>query len=222
MSPFNLEDYETVADRLERFWADHPNGRIATELLNGSHAGESVIVKASVWKGPREVPDKIIVKGEGEHSWSPPQPYRDADPDATGHAQESPGSNPVNKTSWVENCETSAIGRALANMGYAPKGARPSREEMAKSKPLEPRGEKPKPRGRRRASHIRLFEAAKAAGVDEELRHRITLFLTSGRTQSTDDLTDDQADKITAQLNWFGENRTKAMAELEAWEAKNL
>ena len=41
----------------------------------------------------------------------------------------------------MENCETSAIGRALANAGYAPKGKRPSREEMSKvvaAKPVKP------------------------------------------------------------------------------------
>jgi hypothetical protein len=41
----------------------------------------------------------------------------------------------------LENCETSAIGRALANAGYAPKGKRPSREEMTKvvaAKPPKP------------------------------------------------------------------------------------
>jgi hypothetical protein len=41
----------------------------------------------------------------------------------------------------LENCETSAIGRALANAGYAAKGKRPSREEMSKvvaQKPVKP------------------------------------------------------------------------------------
>ncbi len=37
---------------------------------------------------------------------------------ATGHAEEKPGSNPINKTNAVENCETSAVGRALAMCGY--------------------------------------------------------------------------------------------------------
>ena len=192
--PFNLDDYEPVEERLARFWGDHPNGRVYTELVNGSHAGESVVIIASVYKD----------KG-------------DLYPDATGHAQETPGSNPVNKTSWIENCETSAIGRALANMGYAPKGQRPSREEMQKT--VRGRATKPAAKSKRRASHIALFEAAKAAEVDEELRHRITRMLTRGRTASTSDLTDEQADQIAAQIAWFGANRTRGMRELEAWEA---
>ena len=56
------------------------------------------------------------------------------EPDATGHAQEHVTEKGVNSTSALENCETSAIGRALANLGYAAKGKRPSREEMAKTK----------------------------------------------------------------------------------------
>jgi hypothetical protein len=51
---------------------------------------------------------------------------------ATGYAEETVTSRGVNQTSALENCETSAIGRALANAGYAPKGKRPSREEMSK------------------------------------------------------------------------------------------
>ena len=52
---------------------------------------------------------------------------------ATGHASEDRTSSMINKTSYVENCETSAIGRALANMGYATSQKdRPSRQEMQK------------------------------------------------------------------------------------------
>jgi hypothetical protein len=53
---------------------------------------------------------------------------------ATGYAEEVRGAGNVNRTSHVENCETSAIGRALANCGMAGSdmSKRPSREEMAK------------------------------------------------------------------------------------------
>jgi len=43
----------------------------------------------------------------------------------------------VNSTSWVENCETSAIGRALANMNIGVNGQRPSAEEMQKVERME-------------------------------------------------------------------------------------
>jgi hypothetical protein len=105
---WNLDDYEPVEDRLAKFWADHPDGRITTSLLE--HSDSRYIVQAHAWR-------------------TSTQEYG---PDASGLAEETVGSTPVNKTSALENCETSAIGRALANLGYAAKGKRPSREEMDK------------------------------------------------------------------------------------------
>lgn len=104
---FNLDNYETVEDRLARFWADHPGGRVATDLV--AQDGDQVIFRAAIYF---DAADPI--------------------PRSTGYAEELRGSSPVNKTSHLENCETSAIGRALANCGYATKGKRASREEMGK------------------------------------------------------------------------------------------
>jgi hypothetical protein len=104
---FNLADYEPVEVRLEKFIKDYPAFRISTELE---------VVEAS----------RYIVKA---------YLYKDANDSvawATGYAEETVTSRGVNQTSALENCETSAIGRALANAGYAPKGKRPSREEMSK------------------------------------------------------------------------------------------
>jgi hypothetical protein len=56
----------------------------------------------------------------------------DAHPTATGYAHEIHTDRGVNATSFVENCETSSLGRCLANMGFATQGKRPSREEMQK------------------------------------------------------------------------------------------
>jgi len=107
MAKFNLDDYETVEDRLRKFWEDHPAGRVESDLV--AYSDTQFIVKASVYF-------------DGLND----------DPTATGLAEEVVGASPVNKTSALENAETSAIGRALANCGYAAKGKRPSREEMAK------------------------------------------------------------------------------------------
>jgi hypothetical protein len=104
---FNLQDYETVEDRLARYWEQNPNGRIFTELI--SHEGGQYIIKAFLF---RDAGDQV--------PWS------------TGYAEETVSTRGVNQTSALENGETSAIGRALANAGFAARGKRPSREEMAK------------------------------------------------------------------------------------------
>jgi hypothetical protein len=113
---FNLADYETVEVRLEKFIKDYPDFRIATELEVVER--DRYIVKAYLFK---TASDSL--------SW------------ATGYAEEKITDRGVNSTSALENCETSAIGRALANAGYAAKGKRPSREEMSKviaQKPAKP------------------------------------------------------------------------------------
>jgi len=106
---FNVNDYEPVEVRLNRFWEQYPEGRVATELV--FHSETQFIIKASVYRH-----------------------LDDAVPMATGYAEERVDPNPkrVNFASALENGETSAIGRALANANFAPKGARPSREEMTK------------------------------------------------------------------------------------------
>jgi len=104
---FNLADYEPVEVRLEKFIKDYPAFRISTELEVVE--ATRYIVKAYLYK---DASDSL--------AW------------ATGYAEETVTSRGVNQTSALENCETSAIGRALANAGYAPKGKRPSREEMGK------------------------------------------------------------------------------------------
>lgn len=121
-----LDDYEPVEDRLRKFWDDHPEGQIHTKLLDAL-PGE-FIVKAYVWRDQENSEERTV----GDVTIG----ARRAD--ATGLAHEVVGQGNVNKTSALENCETSAIGRALANLGYAPKGKRPSREEMEKATREDP------------------------------------------------------------------------------------
>ena len=104
---FNLEDYETVEVRLEKFIKDFPDFRVETELV--SFTNDRYIVKAWIYRT-----------------------FADSTPFSSGLAEETISSRGVNATSALENCETSAIGRALANAGYASKGKRPSKEEMVK------------------------------------------------------------------------------------------
>jgi hypothetical protein len=104
---FNLDNYETVEVRLEKFIKDFPDFRIDTELE--SFANDRFIIKAYLYRT-----------------------FADGVAFSTGYAEEKITERGVNSTSALENCETSAIGRALANAGYAAKGKRPSREEMVK------------------------------------------------------------------------------------------
>jgi len=50
---FNLEDYETVEERLTKYWRDHPDGQIHTEILDQSPG--RFIVKASVYRTEADV-----------------------------------------------------------------------------------------------------------------------------------------------------------------------
>lgn len=100
-------DYEPVEARIHKFWAEHPDGRIHTEIVLINET--EIVIKASVY-ADRDDPRPVAID----------------------FAQETRNSSPVNKLSFVENCATSAIGRALATFAYSPKGKRPSREEMEK------------------------------------------------------------------------------------------
>jgi hypothetical protein len=104
---FNPADYAEVAERLPAFWKDCARGRIITEIIVDD--GTRIVIKAYLFA---DIADPV--------------------PTTTGFAEEIRGSSMVNKTSALENCETSAIGRALANYQYQGSKKRASLEEMVK------------------------------------------------------------------------------------------
>ena len=105
MAHFDLALYETVAQRLVRWWTEYPDGRIITSIHH--YDGSTIIMRAECYNND----DRLI---------------------ATGYAEEVFGNSPVNKTSFLENCETSAIGRAISNSRIGHTGERASSTEMEK------------------------------------------------------------------------------------------
>ncbi len=96
------KQYVMVNERIKEFRKQHPNGQILTQVM--ANADGQVMFQA-----------KIIVEGVLV---------------ATGHAYEKEASTFINKTSYIENCETSAIGRALGIFGIGIDASLASAEEV--------------------------------------------------------------------------------------------
>lgn len=141
MGKFNIEDYETVDSRIKRFYTDNENGSIITDLENISSDFSHVVVKASI--------------------------FIDGVQRSTGYAMEIKGQGFVNKDAWLENAETSAIGRALANFNYSG-DLRPSREEMSKTQrqPVKPE----------KGNYEAAIKAINEADIVDRINYLIKLF----------------------------------------------
>jgi hypothetical protein len=119
---FNLSEYETVDSRIHQFYESFKDGRIVTEMeLIDIEKGHCVF-KAYIYK------DSVRTM-----------------PDSTGYADGFRKDRGVDAQFWINNAETSSIGRALANLGLSAKGKRASAEEMAQVnavKSIKPKVEK--------------------------------------------------------------------------------
>lgn len=112
---FDLSKYATVAERMAQLKTDYPEYRIITENLTTPEDR-----KTGTW-----VMKATLYLTEGDQAAGLPK--------ATGHAFEVDGQGMANKTSALENAESSAIGRCLMVAGYAmSKENLASREEMEK------------------------------------------------------------------------------------------
>jgi hypothetical protein len=139
---FDLKDYVDVAERIRAFYERYPEGSIQTEMVRLE--GDMVVFKATVYR------DR-----EDRHP-------------TTGHAYEREGQGFVNRTSFIENCETSAIGRALANLNFA------------RTRGLRDRGREVEPAGQAQLEEIRALAASEA--VPAEIRERVLARLERGLT----------------------------------------
>lgn len=105
MKTINIKgkEYVMVNERVKEFKDKYSNYSLETELV--SLTDTSCVIKA-------------IVKDENGRIIS------------TGHAQEDKDGSMINKTSYIENCETSAVGRALGFLGIGIDGSIASAEEV--------------------------------------------------------------------------------------------
>ncbi len=104
---FNPDEYITVSERIEKFYAKFPQGRILTSIVEHNAETGFVLIRAEVYRDPE-----------------------DALPAATGHAYELRTAGHVQAGSYVEVGETSAVGRALALLGFEVRRGVASREEV--------------------------------------------------------------------------------------------
>ncbi len=113
-------DYVEVNERVKMFRMLYPEGTIETELISNEGTPHTCIIKA-------------LVKNDGKLL-------------ATGYSYETENSTPVNRTSYIENCETSAVGRALGFLGIGIDASIASAEEVqtAVDKQGEPVKQAPK------------------------------------------------------------------------------
>ena len=106
-TPIHGKNYAEVPQRVQAFRCLYPEGYILTEMV--SNDGGVCVMRATVGY------------------------YRDNEPVtlATGTAYEKEGSTNINRTSYIENCETSAVGRALGMLGLGSETSICSAEEVA-------------------------------------------------------------------------------------------
>lgn len=101
--PVKGKEYAQVPERIKAFRSMCPGGTITTEILSLENG--VVTMKATIYA-------------------------ENGDILATGHAQEKESSSFINKTSFIENCETSAVGRALGMCGIGVDNSVASAEEV--------------------------------------------------------------------------------------------
>ena len=166
MASFDLNDYVQVNERIEKFYEKYPEGSIQTEIITNESG--MVIFKAYAYRN-----------------------NEDTKP-ATGHAMEKEGSSYINKTSHIENCETSAVGRALAMLGFEIKKSVASKEEVENARLQQ---EMMKPIGKEQA--MALVNTLKVQGFSDE---DIGKSLAKYRVKKAEELTEAQYAEILLKL----------------------
>ena len=143
--------YVQVYERIKAFRSICPNGTIKTEIVDRDE--ETVTMMTSIFD-------------EDGHLL------------ATGYAREEKAASFINKTSYIENCETSAVGRALGMCGIGVDGSMASAEEVANAilnqntEPKAPKKEEPKKEAPKKDTKAEPKTAKQEA--EEDLNRRVT------------------------------------------------
>ena len=117
------KEYAEVNQRIKAFRMLYPNGTIETKMISNDDG--VCIFEAKVYSEP-QLAKNITIDGVVTH-----ERYEKGVLLATGTAYEKEDSTFINKTSYIENCETSAVGRALGMAGFGIDVSVASAEEVA-------------------------------------------------------------------------------------------
>ncbi len=190
--PNALQDYITVAERIEHFYERYPEGRLITHIIEHDAERGFILMRAEVYR----------------HA-------DDAMPAATGHAFEVRSEGYVQRTSYIEVCETSSVGRALALCGFevkrgiahreiAPPAPRPEASKpytkpqpppATKEPAAPPPVKKDQPASEEQKERI-LKLLQKLRPGDRKAQHKLLVEMTG--KDSRDDLTAAEAQKLIA------------------------
>ena len=147
---FNPDEYITVSERIEKFYAKFPQGRIVTSIIEHDQETGFILMRTEVYREPD-----------------------DALPAATGHAYELRSAGHVQAGSYVEVCETSSVGRALALLGFEVRRGVASREEVIRGAKKQQATAAPAPQPERQSPPPERPQAAAAPPAAPDLDTQI-------------------------------------------------
>lgn len=180
------KEYADVAQRVSAFRRVYPQGTIRTEMVsNEGDAGRRVCVfRAVVGVG-----DTIL---------------------GTGTAYENEGASNINRTSYIENCETSAVGRALGFAGFGIAGGIASAEEVARAQDLQSAQEAHRrPEAQPVVKHITEAEAKRLEKLLTQNGLNVSAMLNTYHVTATVELTPEQYNEATEKtLAWAKKQQT--------------
>jgi hypothetical protein len=175
-----LKDYVSVNERLMKFREEYPDGIIHTEIIKWTDDG-TIVMKAVIYRNPEEFERGVYI--------------------AVGHAYEQEGSSYINNGNALENCETSAVGRALAFMGYEIKKSIASWEEVANAKARQNAKKQAIQKTPKPATNQRLMKKIQKAWKELNLTEKqLASQIFKLYSKRLDELTDDEAEEFLKML----------------------